>query len=387
MRKIFVLVIESLFIFVFLLATPALAEEVNGIEKAAVYLDFYPGMPMQTGLDLVTILNSEWLALELETKLKLPFSDEFGAVNLKFNFPIFSETWDSYLRYLPEDDQYEWAAGSSDRYQLFEPLELKLQADFGGRASSVGSIYINQWQSQTLKFDYLVNDWNYQLDLIHTAKEYPLANYYTSTKFNLAQKLVYRYSDFVKFGLASQEDTGAYPDPRSLERNYYQNSYQLFGQGKYADIYWWNGEYSQVRRLQGYGLHHTQKAWQLWLTAAWWENAELVSRLRISDFDYFTTEITLTDDEGDLSEDPQSRFEQSVSLAYRWRQKRWKTECGIFWKFKDYKIATSTEVARFGWYTAWRFEYKWGNLYLKAAPQGSQESEKASYQVGIEYRS
>ncbi len=386
MYKNFLLVIMSLFLFSFFLNRAVLAAESSGITKAGVSFDYSSGMPLQTDLELVTLLNTDWLVLQLETRFEVPVDEELGSMKVEFNFPAFSENWDSYLYYFPETKQAEWLAGSSYYYQLGEPLEVKLRADFGGRNSTSGSLYLYQSQGQQLRLDYAQQLWSYRLDLAHTAKEYPLANYYTSTKLNLTQRLIYRYRDNTKFGLLYAEDTGAYPDPRSLERNYYQSNYQVFGAGRYTDIYWWNGEYSFVRRVQGYGLHHLQQTGEFWLTAAWWENAQLSARVRLADFDYYTKVIDSFIDEGEVEEDPQSRLDKTLSLTYHWETKQLKVEVGLFWSLKDYKVQELSDKIRFGYYTAWRFDYHWGDFYLKAAPQGRLNSENSLYQLGIEYR-
>lgn len=330
----------------------------------------------------------EWIVMDWTNRFTFPeTANQYHSLGVAWGFPKLPFGLEVDWKY-QWDTRYEVTSGQLAYY--WKPLKgLSLQAALaaGSKAATVAASerYRNQWDYQKLQTGYDRHSWSYKWRLERTAKDYPDAAYYSSTRYDLEQSLIRRVTSGLKLGLTYQESTGDYPEDASLTRDYWKEKWSLWssyrrGQnrfdGSYAVLTWdkgidsFFGPYQQNQYLT---LEYTRfgKQWRM------------KARFSGSELNYSSNRVVFDPDEPEAEEDTQSRLEQKLAFEVMRRFNRLKLETELFTIVKDYRLGPRDR--RSGCLTLLTWEWQRTKIHLTLAPLGNSRSGKGFYELKWEY--
>lgn len=359
------------------------------LEKVTLETKATEDEALRTKLRLDAYANWDWIVMDWTNGLTFPEAAEnYHSVGVTWGFPKLpfglEVDWDYQW-----DTRYEVTSGGIGYY--WKPIKgLKVQAvlEAGSKAAAIAASerYRNQWDYQKLQGNYDRHHWSFKWRLERTAKDYPEAKYYTSTRYVLEQSVVRTVTPGLKVGLSYQESTGDYPEDTSLTRDYWKEKWSVWTSYRQGRNQRWDGSFSVLTWEKGIDSFFEPYQQNQYLTleyTRWSKLWRVNARLSGSELNYRSDSVIFDPDEADLEEDTKSRLEQKLVLELIRRFNRLKLETEFFAIVKEYHMGQNDR--RSGCLAMITWELRRTKIHLTMAPLGNGQSEKRFYELKWEY--
>lgn len=344
--------------------------------------------PVSQWLGVTSEGDWDWLALDVNLKTYLLPSDYYySSLQTRWAFPRLSPKFKTILEYRWNDNYRIFQTGLAYSRTVFSGMVWELGCSAGSREGVIPekNLYRYTFDEEAVRMTLDWEKWTAGLRVKRSARDYPETSRYSSTKWDLEERLRWTSGSGYQLYLVYREAVGYYPQG-SLSSEYWRNSWGFSG----MQFKWLGGRfdfnYRQSEWERGLAPYRNDRTLELrWTRSGGWLSNRIKLGLAERNF-YFRDDYLDPDEPEEYPEDdPRSRRTIMASWEswYDWKPLRLEWE--LFWRVDDYYADIAADEAGAGAILAIVWEHGPYDFRAELAPQGNLFSARAHYRLRCNY--